>query len=191
MADILLFGPHGAGKTQLCYSLNRMDEKPTQTKEADFKGKTGGVFSRRLSIHEVGGKDMFFRDVNFLEKAFLAHERLVFVFNGNDFINELRNYQKGGFISTILRCYVMPALETSNKQKCIQFIATFLDEYSGEKGDMESEIFSCMDKANDEYREVANSMRYPFLTLLNGNLYCVDARDPKAVKELFKQIKKG
>ena len=195
MADILLFGPHMSGKTQLCYSLQGKEYlEPRQTDQEDYRAKKSGFWGAigvsKFSLHEVGGKDIYYLNVDFLEKVFQENEKLVFVFNGNEFIDELRDYQKGGFISTLLRCYVVPALEKCEKQKSIRFVATYADQYVGEKSDMASEIFACMERANEEYRSVANSKRYPFQTLLNGNLDCVDARDSQTVKELFKSIYK-
>lgn len=196
MADVLLFGPHLAGKTQLYYSLRGKEyTNPTQTGQEDYKAKKSGFFGaiglNHFSIHEIGGKHVYNHDSKFLEDAFMVSEKLVFVFNGNDFIEELRNYREGGYISSMLRCFVSPALENCNKQKDIRFIATYEDEYDGQKADMGSEIISCIEHANEEYRKVANSTRYPFKSLMHGNLFCVDARDSKKVKDIFKQINKG
>ena len=196
MADVLLFGPHMAGKTQLYYSLREKEyTNPVQTDQEDYKAKKSGFFGaiglNHFSIHEIGGKDVYNHDSKFLEDAFMASDKLVFVFNGNDFIKELRNYREGGYISSMLRCFVSPALENCNKQKNIRFIATYEDEYDGQKPEMGSEIISCIEHANEEYRKVANSTRYPFKSLMHGNLFCVDARDSKKVKDIFKQINKG
>ncbi len=193
MADVLLFGPHLAGKTQLYYSLRGKEYlSPIQTDEEDYKAKNSGVLGAlglsHYSIHEIGGKDVYNQDIEFLEKAFITSGILVFVFNGNKLIEELKHYREGGDISSMLRCIVSPALENCNKQKDIRFIATYEDEYAGQKADMGSEIISCIEHANEEYRKVANSTRYPFKPLMPGNLFCVDARDSKKVKDLFKNI---
>jgi hypothetical protein len=196
MADYLLFGPHYAGKTQLVYSLRGEEyTNPQQTGEEEYSVKKGtfwGVFGlSKYSVHEIGGKEKYYFNKEFLANAFNADQNVVFVFNGNDFINELRNYEEGGLISTILRCYVMPALKESERNNSVQFIATFEDEYCGEKPDMHSEIISCIEKANAEYLQVVSAQRYPFKTLIHGNLYCVDARNKNRVRELFKQIEKA
>ena len=44
------------------------------------------------------------------------------------------------------------------------------------------------EKANEEYRKVANGTRYPFKKLLRGNLFCVDATDSAQVSKIFKNI---
>lgn len=196
MAEVLLFGPHLAGKTQLYYSLRGKEYlNPIQTDQEDYKAKNSGIWGAigfsHYSIHEIGGKDVYNYDSKFLEDAFMVNDKLVFVFNGNDFIEELRNYREGGSISSMLRCYISPALENCNKQKDIRFIATYEDEYDGQKADMRSEIISCIEHANEEYLKVANSTRYPFKSLIPGNLFCVDARDSKKVKDIFKQINKA
>lgn len=196
MADVLVFGPHMAGKTQLYYSLREKEYlNPMQTDQEDYKAKNSGFWGAigfsNFTIHEIGGKDCYNRDSEFLEEAFKTSDKIVFVFNGNDFIEELRNYREGGYISSMLRCFVSPALENCNKQKSIRFVATFEDEYDGQKEDMASEIISCIELANEEYRKVANSTRYTFKSLMHGNLFCVDARDSQKVKEIFKQINKG
>ena len=193
MADYLFFGPHGAGKTQLVHSLkNEAYDNPQETGEEEYKVKKGSFFGfSKYSIHEIGGKEIYYFNGAFLTDAFKNDKKVVFVFNGNDFINELKNYDEGGLISTILRCYVMPSLEGAQKQLSIQFIATFEDQYSGEKPDMQSEIISCIEKANSEYLKIVPAQRYPFKSLLHGNLFCVDARDSNKVRQLFKQITKS
>ncbi len=194
MADVLLFGPHLAGKTQLYYSLRGKEyNNPIQSDQEDYKAKNSGFWGTmglsHFSIHEIGGKDIYYRCSDDLEEAFKSSDVLVFVFNGNKFIEELKHYREGGDISSMLRCIVSPALENCNKQKDIRFIATYEDEYAGQKADMGSEIISCIEHANEEYRKVANSTRYPFKPLMPGNLFCVDARDSKKVKDIFKNIK--
>ena len=182
MADILLIGPQRAGKTQLFHSLcGKEYADPHQTDEYDYKAKNFGFWGKigfsHFSIHEVGGKDKFYTDLNFLENVIRESEKIVFVFDGNDFIDELKNFQKGGYISSMLRCYVIPALEKCNKEKSICFVATHADEYCGVKDDMNTEIISSLEHANEEYRKIAHSTRYPFKTLMHGNLFCTDARD--------------
>lgn len=193
MADYLLFGPHYAGKTQLVHSLrNEAYDNPQQTGEEEYKVKKdsflGFLGFSNNSIHEVGGKEKYYFNKDFLSDAFKNDQKVVFVFNGNDFIRELKNYEEGGLISTILRCYVMPSLDAAQKQQSIQFIATFEDQYSGEKPDMQSEIINCIERANSDYLKIVSAQRYPFKSLLHGNLFCVDARDCNKVRQLFKQI---
>ena len=122
----------------------------------------------------------------------MSNSKLVFVFNGNDFIEELKNYKQGGQISALLRCYVMPALMEKEDgleyQHEVYFIATHEDEYDGHERDMETELFSRLEIANEEYRKVANGTRYPFKKLLRGNLFCVDAKDSAQVTNIFKNI---
>lgn len=200
MADFLLFGPHGAGKTQLFHSLKRLVyNDPQQTGQADYTVKTdtllGWIGLSKYTIHEIGGKDIYLHDKEFLHQAFWTNLKLVFVFNGNEFIEELKNYHQGGQISAILRCYVMPALMEKeaefDRQHDFVFIATHVDEYKGNERDMETEIFTCLEKANEEYRKVANGTRYSFKTILRGNLFCVDATDFDQVSKVFKNIKKS
>ena len=197
MADFLLFGPHAAGKTQLYHSLQGLDyNDPQQTSQADYKVKKdtlwGWIGLSKFTIHEIGGKDIYLYDKEFLHQAFMSNSKLVFVFNGNDLIDELKNYKQGGQISALLKCYVMPALmgkdDDLNCEQDIIFIATHEDEYYGTERDMETEIFTCLEKANEEYRKVANGTRYPFKKLLRGNLFCVDATDSAQVSKIFKNI---
>ena len=194
MADILLFGPHAAGKTQLYYSLrNKYYSDPQQTGQADYKVNRDGIVGwlglSKYTIHEIGGKDIYLYDQTFLHQAFWENSKLIFVFNGNDLIEELRNYKQGGMISALLRCYVMPALMDMDRQ--LIFIATHEDKYYSQERDMETEIFACIEKANEEYRKVANGTRYPFKKLLRGNLFCVDATDSAQVSKIFKNINKS
>ncbi len=198
MADILLFGPKNSGKTQLCYSFKGDSySDPIQTREEDYSVSKGGLFGAlglsNTTIHEIGGKDIYLYDKAFLKDAFAKNKIIVFVFNGNTLIKEMQNYKEGGYITSLISCYVKPALsgvEGDNKKFDILFIATHADQYSG-ASDMESEIFEAMEKANKEYHSVANAIRYPFKDLLRGNIFCVDATNPKDVTKIFEQINKG
>ena len=196
MADILLFGPQAAGKTQLYYSLRGLSyEDPRQTGQEDYTVKKDTIFGKlgfsKYTIHEIGGKDIYLNNKGFLNQEFGSNTKILFVFNGIDLIEELKNYKQGGYISSILRCYVMPALAEDVDKSCqrdIFFIATHEDEYDGEEMDMGTEIFTCLEKANEEYRKVANGTRYPFKKLLRGNLFCVNATDSAQVCKIFKNI---
>ena len=197
MADILLFGPSAAGKTQLYHSLQGLDyNNPQQTDQGDYKVKKNNFFGwiglSKYTIHEIGGKDLYLYNKDFLHDAFWSNSKLVFVFNGNDLIEELKNYKQGGYICSLLRCYVMPALNEKEAdldcQQDIIFIATHEDEYEGPGMDMKTEIFNCLEKANEEYRKVANGTRYPFKKLLRGNLFCVNATDSMQVGKVFDNI---
>lgn len=199
MADILLFGPPMAGKTQLYHSLRgQIYNNPQQTGDEEYKVvkfKNIALLLRWIrgwkinTIREIGGKDKYLYDKEFLHKVFEANSKLVFVFNGNDFIKELENFKCGGLISALLRCYVMPAL--GEDQRDIFFIATHNDEYEDPEMDMETKIFTCLESANEEYRIVANGTRYPFKKLLRGNLYCVNAMDQDQVRRVFESINKS
>lgn len=200
MADILLFGPQAAGKTQLYHSLRGVEyNDPQQTGQEDYKVNKDNLLGwfglSKYTIHEIGGKKLFNVSKEFFHQAFLSNSKLIFVFNGNEFIDELRNYKQGGEISALLRSYIMPALKENESDldspRDITFIATHEDEYNGEERDMETEIFSFMEKANEEYCKVANSTRYPFKKLMRGNLFCVDATDSAQVSEVFKKINKS
>ena len=200
MADILLFGPQAAGKTQLYHSLQGLTTDFAETDQADYTVKKDGFLGwiglRKYTIHEIGGKDMYLYDKDYLRQAFLSNSNLVFVFNGNEFINELKNYKQGGLISSLLRCYVIPALEKDADLDCqhnIVFIATHADEYDEEDRDkMKTEIYTCLEKANEEYLKVANGTRYYlFKKLFRGNLFCVNATDPAQVCEVFNSIIKS
>lgn len=200
MADILLFGPHAAGKTQIYYSLQGMEyTDPLQTDQEEYSIKKDGIFGwiglSSYSIQEIGGKDIYLYDKKYLNQIFKLNTKLVFVFNGNDLIEELKNYHQGGRISSLIRCFVTPALYENESdddfRRDIMFIATHEDEYQGSEKDMETEIFTCLEKANEDYRKIANGIRYPFKKLLRGNLFCIDATDSKQVSRVFNQINKS
>ena len=76
-------------------------------------------------------------------------------------------------------------------QKDIIYIATHEDEYKGQEIDMETEIYNCLERANEEYRKVANGTRYTFKKLLRGNLFCVNAKDSTQVSKIFDNINKS
>ncbi|MBR3743701.1 MAG: hypothetical protein IKN31_01175 [Bacteroidales bacterium] len=137
MADILLFGPQGAGKTQLYYSLRRLNyNKAEETGLEDYKVQKPGLFSwfrRRITIHEMGGKKLWLNQES-LRQAFKSHSKLVFVFNGNELIKEMENYKEGGYISSLIRCYVMPALEKTKISNAPQ-VVTINDDSETMSGD--------------------------------------------------------
>ena len=147
--------------------------------------------SHKITLQEIGGKDIFLRSEKKLREAFTKNKKLVFVFNGNELIEESQQYQQGGYISCLLKCYVLPLLEEngSNRESDLFFIATHKDNYKNIEKDMAAAIMSGLSHANEEYRKVANAFRYPFISLMRGNLFCVDARDYEQVNNVFQQIK--
>ncbi len=201
MADILLFGPQNSGKTQLYYSLKGEEySDPQQTDRDEYKVNKNGLLGwmgfSNYSIYEIGGKDLFLSNKEFLHNSFMSNDRLIFVFNGNELIDEIKNYKQGGYISSMLRCSIMPVLDkinaaAPNNPRDITFIATHEDEYEGTARDMGTEIYARLEEANEKYLKEANGERYPFKKIMRGNLFCLDATDSDQVKKVFKHINKS
>lgn len=189
--DIILIGPQMGGKTALLRTLK--GEKPqehmaTQSNGEPKKVSLGNFFKRINPFHkdkvilDAGGKYNEFEKYSSWCKE---TKMIVYVFNGCELLNEIKNYANPGKNTSFCR-RVCAGLDNEAN---ICFVATHQDLYQGE--DMVGSIQRALEKANEEYGKVFPNLtkRYhPFSKLMNGRLFSVNALDAKEVMELFDKI---
>lgn len=233
----LLIGLPQSGKTQLLRSLRGESYDNPEDTDTDIAytksgatrvidnltGKMGGekfgrvlgnvldkeLASTSFSVYEYGGKLLVSWKKDDIKKQLIKCCLCIVVFNGNDFIRELQDYEHGGQISTLIRNYILPTYEMVVKEyserKVVKalnavkideykyptpfFLATHEDEYSGNRT-MHEDILQLLKEANRSYQAVSLSERYPFANLFPGHLKCVNAKDYNAVQKVFDDILK-
>ena len=172
--DFLFVGPQGAGKTTIYERLlgNNIPEEYKATQNNDTVKRTGwfgwGLIGGPI-LADLGGIE---QQINVYKDWLPLAKHVLFVFDGNEFIKELLNYQESGKISAMLKHDVFR--KASKKILNISFIATHADEYEGNTS-MKEEIIQGLNIANEEYKKIANADRYDFTSLFYGRLYCIDA----------------
>lgn len=139
-----------------------------------------------ISLFEYGGKHLEEWNPEQIKQQIEHCLFTIFVFNGNDFINELKHFEEGGRISTAIRNYILPqykeVMDKTKKHKRYRqpfFLATHEDLYTGKS--MFTEIIELVNNANRQYRTVSSSDRYSFASILPGHLFCVNAQDSSGV----------
>ncbi len=196
MKDLLLCGMPQAGKTRIASVLSNFVyvEPYQQTSCDEHTIPLSGDILKAIpdafgswEYQDLGGTKLY--DANAYGQYIRESRNVVFVFNGFDFLNELKNYKEGGAISTMLTFYVLSQYKNLIKTDNLIFVATHADLY---QGDLKKEILSCLKTANKEYREFMgeNIDRYVYADLFNmrDRFYCIDARDKEQVKDTFKRI---
>lgn len=183
---ILLIGPQCTGKTCIIKILNG-DAAPTehiQTLEQKTIRKGGLVFTKK-EITEIGSTQQIPERER--KDGILCSDAIVFVFNGIEILNEMKNWQNGGETTSFLRNYFNFAMEKKFTKR-IYFVATHKDQCN----EMRSKILNYAEKANHEYVKFSGgSPRYNFYQeMAGGNLFPIDARDEKDVNDLYEIIVK-
>lgn len=115
--DLILVGPEMAGKTTFAtvldngeppkkYEQTRVIRKPKQY-------KIGPLFKKKYKIADFGGIDD-----DKIAKYFDNTELIVFVFNGVDFIKEIKDYKEGGHITSYFLHRVLNKCDEIDLEKC-------------------------------------------------------------------------
>lgn len=134
-------------------------------------------------------------------------DKVLFFFNGMDFLREIEEFNNGGPIGAKIHCNVLNAISI-NKQNIdkVFFIATHNDEFLefkekyikkntekkfyeeyGVSGDMRSAILKKMTIANKEYKFA--SLRYEYVGCFNkSHFFCIDARNEEQSKGVYKKV---
>ena len=194
--SILLIGPMEGGKTQLiktlkCEPYPQYDQTNEAPKSDEIKTDTflGKLGLDHIKITEYGGLVTGWdRSLKEIKK----YDAVIFVFNGVEFLKQLKDYENGAQTTSRIRQLFSQMKNNEERiRKKVFFIATHADEYSGDLG---NDIHSYMGLANKEYKSVSNnSLRYPFYNYFEGaKFYCLDATENgyDAVLDAFLEINK-
>ena len=148
-----------------------------------------GYFKGQWDFYDLGGMDT--NDENEYKIRIKDSRNVVFVFNGCDFLKEIKNYKEGGPISSKLVHYVLPCYKDwKTNSKNLIFIATHADMYNGTADKLREDIRNGLKSANEDYKNKTGDIRYPYVSLFDDDnrFYAIDATDKAKVHEIFGQI---
>lgn len=190
---ILLIGPHGGGKTtiQRNYTENKIEDHATQGSNE----KSIGYLWWGTHITEIGGGSDELLNQEITSKVReLKPDKIIFVFDGVSFLEQLQNPSDGGEIySRLINCYWKPLFEGASIDEVstdkFNLICTHTDKHHG---DLKKDIPNAIDKANKEYSELINSSNHRYIKerFEEPICYYINATDTKEVKNTINQILK-
>lgn len=190
---ILLIGPRGGGKTEILRNYTGSYESGATQGLNDES--TGHLFWKK-QITEIGGGTAELINIEITQKVKgLKPDKIIFVFDGVSFLEQLQNPSDGGEIySRLINCYWKPLFEGASIDEVstdkFNLICTHTDIYH--PGDLRMDILNAIDKANKEYSELINSNTPRYIKERFEEPYCyyINATDTEKVKSTIKQIMK-
>lgn len=189
--QVLLIGPRGGGKTEILrnYTGNKIDDHATQRSNEKSKGY---LWWRKHIIEIGGGSDELLNQEITSEVSKLKPDKIIFVFDGVSFLEQLQNPSDGGEIySRLINCYWKPLFEGASIDEVstdkFNLICTHTDKHDG---DLKKDIPNAIDKANKEYSELINSNTPRYFKERFEEPYCyyINATNTKEVKDTIDQI---
>ena len=192
MNDLILVGPKASGKTTFTEVLIQgtvpREHLSTISNGVPVKYKTGFLcFGNKYYILDSGGAD---NEVAQYDKWIKESNKIAFVFNGIELLEEVKKCENGGKITSLCR-KICKMLDENKLGIPLYLIATHEDMYEGTKG-LKSEIYDSLRDANDKYKEITsnNAQRYSFYSRMIGSLFTLDATNNDEVKHTFNSIVK-
>lgn len=195
--QVLLIGPRGGGKTEILRNYTGSCEKNSGATQGLNKGSTVKLF-RIIQITEIGGGSDELLNHEITSKVRKSEpDKIIFVFDGVSFLEQLQNPSDGGEIySRLINCYWRPLFEGASDdviRRCFtstdkfNLICTHTDTYPG---DLRMDILNAIDKANKEYSELINSNTPRYIKERFDEPYCyyINATNTKEVKDTIDQI---
>lgn len=191
--QVLLIGPRGGGKTEILRNYTGSNEPSGATQGLNDES-TGHLFWKK-QITEIGGGTAELINIEITQKVKgLKPDKIIFVFDGVSFLEQLQNPSDGGEIySRLINCYWKPLFEGASIDEVstdkFNLICTHTDKHHG---DLREDILNAIDKANKEYSELINSNTPRYIKERFEEPYCyyINATDTEKVKSTIKQIMK-
>ena len=191
---ILLIGPRGGGKTEILRNYTGSDEPSGATQ--GLNDESTGLLFWKKQITEIGGGTAELINIEITQKVKgLKPDKIIFVFDGVSFLEQLQNPSDGGEIySRLINCYWKPLFEGASIDEVstdkFNLICTHTDIYH--PGDLRMDILNAIDKANKEYSELINSNTPRYIKERFEEPYCyyINATDTEKVKSTIIQIMK-
>lgn len=189
--DVLLVGPHAAGKTTI-FKVLKGEKIPaeyytTQGRDTEkisphIRGMIGRWFHKDKKFLDTGGGE-FDRIENWVKSNDAEH--FIIVFDGVKFLREMDEPEIGGPTSSYCKMLLSILKDKGGK---INFVATHQDSYESlyGGGSMKDEIIRKIQKINRDYSSLFASKRYPID--MEGRLFGVKAKDKESVAKVFKEI---
>lgn len=189
MANFLLIGPQGGGKTEILRSITGkpIPEEFGGTMEKNEE-HTGGFLWGCLGADrfvEIGGNTLSL--INTIEslKENRKDDFVLYVFDGQSFIQQIKKSESGGEIYGRW-LYLKPHC---NNLKHVHFIATHADLVP----DMKDKIKLFIKEANDKYQTLTHRDRYEKSLFEEAFFHCIDARHdqggPEQIKRIIEELK--
>lgn len=197
MADFLLIGPHEAGKTEILRSFTGKNIEPDGYGTASYN-KTFETYEEDRSfifwhwkkevkgfeLIEIGGNQKNLETT--IDRIKNKKDQIVlFVFDGTEFIKQLKQPECGGEIYALWKYYTS---KCGNKINGAFFVATHDDKYEDKTIEMKTTIHNLVDDANKLYLDLINKKRYDDRLFDGTRFYCINAKCPKQVKEMINSI---
>lgn len=172
----ILIGPQGGGKTTMLSAYNSVLKNcmATQTTE---EVKTG-LLGLGDSLLEYGGNTKNLEET--IAELKTCKYIVLFVFDGEDFLKQVRNPNQGGMVYSRWLYYY-----AESKIPRPHFVATHADKIP----DLKNAILQGIKDANDEYMAIVGKERYNSSLFEEPFFHCINATKEYEVKELIKEIK--
>lgn len=176
----LLIGPPGGGKTTMlsAYDGALKSHVATQTTEEVKTGWFGLGLMGGDSLLEYGGNTKNIEES--IAKLKTGNHIVLFVFDGEDFLKQVRNPSQGGMVYSRWLRY-----NAGFKINRPHFVATHADMVP----DLKNAILQGIKDANDEYKSIVGQERYESSLFEEPFFHCINATKENEVKELIKKIK--
>lgn len=193
MANFLLFGPRGSGKTQILRSYTGQSIEPEGMGTPTYNAPTAMHEEDRhfLWIHwkkivkdstfmEIGGRNKNIKKV--IERIKEGQDEiLLYVFDGTEFIKQLKEPDNGSEIYALWKYYMSECGDKLNK---IHFIATHEDKKSA----MRETILNLIKDTNQKYMKLIGKKRYDDILFDEHSFHCINATNKARVKEMIESI---
>jgi len=209
--NYLLLGPQASGKTTLATAMSReiVGEYLQTSGEGKLyrfnikekfnikEGNTEPIITPPggQTLFEIGGEGTRERKV---KDTIKNTKKILFIFDGNSFLDEIKNPAKEGMINAMIRRDFWNSIEKDKEQQqavpAVFFIANFKSDVPQNEEkckEMRTEILKYITNANNEYEEICHSKRYPYYDLFGdcSHFFCAYLKDKKQVDSIFRIIK--
>ncbi|MDY6372446.1 MAG: hypothetical protein SPL12_09185 [Bacteroidales bacterium] len=196
---ILLLGPKMSGKTTMLVSYGGRTKKgvattiapPGTTETDEVSRRHGFLWRKKTNVKEVGGNDINIRQFDSIIgnkiNAIGNNGIVLYVFNGIEFLNQVRSPSQGGEIYAIwLHLSHIGHRKNWPQLNRPHFVATHADQCD----DMKQLILDAIETANSEYLKLVpiGSARYDRAIFSGPFFHCIDATNPKQVRELINSL---
>ncbi|MBO4588904.1 MAG: hypothetical protein J5711_08445 [Bacteroidales bacterium] len=184
MSNLLLIGPSQSGKTTMLYSYKGEKAPEGATMKAETKKAGGFLGIGRDELTEIGGNSLN-NELVIGQATYYSPGKVLFVFDGSKFIEQLAHPELGGEIWGRWLLY-----NTKKPLKKVHMVATHDDCVDNMRG----KILDLIKAANIQYSKLLGGLgteRYTASCFEEPYFHCINAKDSYQVKELLNKIRKS
>ena len=195
MANFLLIGPRGGGKTQILRSFTGKEIEPDGygtavynyiiDKHEEDRSLLWGLINWKTEVKgfdftEIGGGQKNLE--NTIDRINNSKDQIIlFIFDGTEFIKQIKEQKNGGEIYALWKYYTSRCGDKIDK---VFFVATHEDKAK----EMQKTIRNLIDDANELYLNLIKTKRYDDKLFDETRFYCINATNPKIVKETIYSV---